>query len=1149
LAGRVVSSMRSSLSSFVSPWFGRLLGVRVAVGLAVVAGVLGVGGSSALAVSPASHLSIHSLALPTNFSTADSAGCIAQEGFDKGETPPCDGFQLTVTNSGSVSDGEPVKITDTLPAGLKIVSVYLFWAKNRTINEENSVGEELYPFWDAEGEASTFCSTEALPERASCEFTSVVGELHPAQRLEMDVFVAVEEGAVSGENAASVLENGLVVGTASEDDSVSGVVPAFGPSALFSESLGVDGRSDLQAGDHPYDLSTRFDMSTVMGVSTDNEYAPTSVGGVRDVVADLPLGFVGSAVATPKCTFGELQGYPKGCPLDTLVGHITAEPKGLITVSGGIYNMVPEHGVVAEFGYKDLLHNTHVIVAMVAPTPSGYVTRAVAREVPQISLSNVTTTFYGDPGVKQEEVARLEGREPRAVTPSTMFTNSSDCSGEPLRTTLYMDSWQRPGAKNPDGSPDVDGPGWASVSSEEPPVTGCDELRFTPEAFSLQPDTVTADSASGLTFDLRVAQDEQPNTLATPPLRDATVTLPAGLISNPSAASGLTGCSEAQIGWLGPVGPGNAGLTNFSEAAPECPESSKIGTVEVHTPLLDGPLVGSMYVASQNENPFSTILAAYVVIDDPTTGVIVKIPGKLTLDPGTGQITGEFTESPQMPFSELRMRFFGGSRADLATPEGCGTYTSNGVLTPWSAPDSGPPASVSSSFQISSGCTPGFSPAFAAGTSSPQAAGYSPFTLTFSRQDSEQEISGLTVSLPPGLTAKIAGVAKCPEAAIQAAAAPSRTAAAEIAAPSCPATSEIGSVQASGGVGGEPLYIDTGKAYLTGPYKGAPLGIAVIVPVKAGPFDLGDVVVRTALYIDPSNAHVTAVSDPFPTIIDATGADGHTDGFPIRMRSITINLNRNTYILNPTSCSQMSINATFTSTTGTQAPAGLRFQVGGCRELAFKPVFTAATIGHASKANGASLTIHVKTTPGQANIAKVHTELPKQLPSWLPTLQKACLAKVFEANPAACPAASNVGVATAVSPLIATPFKGPAYLVSHGSAAFPDLEIVLQSEDITLILDGKTDIKHGITISNFETVPDAPVTNFELELPTGPNHVLATNVPEKLNHNLCSQKLTIPTLITAQNGATLKQTTNITITGCKPTKKHKTTKHKTTKKH
>ena len=675
------------------------------------------------------------------------------------------------------------------------------------------------------------------------------------------------------------------------------------------------------------------------------------------------------------------------------------------------------------------------------------------------------------------------------------------------------------------------------MNSPAPAVTGCNQLRFNPSAFSAQPDTSGADSPTGLSLDEQIPQNEQPGALATPPLRDEVVTLPPGLVPNPAAASGLAGCSEAQIGWLGGT------LTNFTASAPACPDASKIGSVEVVTPVLEKPLVGTLYLASQNENPFNSILAGYIVIDDPTTGVIIKVPGKITLNEATGQVTGDFSESPQLGvFSDLKLRFFGGERGELATPESCGTYTTTGLLTPWSAPESGPPASVASSFAINARCVPEFAPSFAAATSSPQAAGYSPLTLNFSRQDNEQEISTLTVTLPPGLTAKLAGVAKCSDAALQAARG-NPSGASEIANPSCPASSEVGTVQAGSGVGADPFVLN-GKAYLTGPYNGAPLGLAVIVPAVAGPFDLGNVVVRTALHVDANDAHVTAESDPFPTIVDATGHDGVTDGFPVRMRSVTVNLNRNTYVLNPSNCNAMAIGATFRSTGGLTSTASSRFQAGGCRELPFKPTFAAGTQGQASKVKGTSLKVHITSSFGQANIAKVKVTLPKQLPSRLTTLQKACLDSVFNVNPAACPEGSVVGSAVAHTPLLEAPFVGPAYLVSHGGAAFPDLEYVLESEGIKLILDGKTDIKKGITTSSFETVPDAPVSNFETSFPAGPHSILGTFLPAKANYNLCGQALNMPTMITGQNGAIVKQTTKITISGCKAKKKHKAKKHK-----
>jgi hypothetical protein len=1099
----------------------------------------------------APHLALHVLALPTHLSSGDTAECEhglrGLEHVPGNEELSCDAVQVTVTNSGSVTARGPVVVTDTLPAGLTVptlapgggtaLRVALYLARDPRDSFLAGKENEKSPGLPLDSEE--LCKVEG--QTVTCSFPAEVrgepAEFKPDFRLEMDIYVLVAPGAVSALNRASVAEAGVTVASSEEDDPVSSVTPSFGPAGLLGEITTGNGTADTQAGDHPYEYFTRIDMNTTMELNPESfVIEPTAVGELRDVVVDLPLGMVGDAESTPKCTFGQLQSFPSSCPADTEVGHITTEPEGLDAANEPVYNMVPREGATAEFGFRDLLFHTHVITASLAPTPPGYVLQAVSREIPDIPLSDVVSPFYGVPAEKNGGGA----------TPVPMFTTPSDCDGEPLTSRVFLDSWEEPGSFNANGTPDVEGPGssgWAEAEYSSPPVTGCNALRFSPEGFSAQPDTATADAATGLTVDVGVSQSEQPGTLATPPLRDTTVTLPAGLIPNPAAAGGLVGCSEAQIGWLGstPAGPGEPG--NFSAGAPECPEASRIGSVEVTTPLLEKPVEGSLYLASQDANPMGSVLAGYIVIDDKRTGTIVKLAGKMTLDPSTGQVTGTFDEAPQLPFSLLKI-VFGATGGLLATPEGCGTYTTTGLLTPWSAPASGPPAGVSSSFQVNSGCAPGFAPAFTAGTANPQADSYSPFTLSFSRQDDEQQISGVTVTLPPGLTAKIAGVGKCSEAQLDAAAA-NPSGAAEQANPSCPASSELGTVTAGSGVGSEPLFTG-GHAYLTGPYKGAPLGLAVVVPAIAGPFDLGNVVVRSALYINPNSSQVTAVSDAFPTIIDTTGTDGVRDGFPIRMRSITITLNRGGYILNPTSCTPTGINATFTSTSGATSASTSRFQASGCQLLPFKPTFAVSTLGHATKLNGASLHVHVTSGLGQANIAKVHTELPKQLPSWLPTLQKACLAKTFEANPASCPEGSLVGTATATTPLIATPFTGPAYLVSHGGAAFPDLELVLQSEDITLILDGKTDIKHGITISNFEAVPDQPVTSFELNLPVGKNHLLATDVPEKLNHNLCGQTLNMPTIITGQNGAVIKQTTKVSTTGCST--KHKTTHKKAKKK-
>jgi len=1067
---------------------------------AALLAALALGAASAIAATPAPHLTIHMLPMPTRFSSADTAECLAHTGGSTFEAP-CDSYFLTVTNTGDAPTTGPITITDALPPGVSLLTaperanLALYrWFESATTelgSEEGTLGGQLYP-------GSTLCNPEAVP--VSCEFTE---PLPPDQRLNMEVLTTVQPNAQAAPTTATVSEAGVPVASITANDSISSTPPLFGPSALASAVTSPDGSPDVQAGDHPYEFTTSIDLNSKMGFTPESKLLPTTVGGVRDVVVDLPLGFLGSAQATPKCTWAQLTAFPQSCPFDTMLGTITSLPAVQTAASAAVFNMVPEKGVAAELGFHDLLYNTHVIDASVAPTPSGYVLRATAREIPDVDLTNITTTLFGDPAEKTG-VGRA----------SAQFTNPSDCSGGPLATSVHMDSWEHPGSFNSDGTPNLEGPGWASMTSESPPVTGCDALRFSPEAFTVKPETATADSPTGLNFELKLPQPEQPGTLATPPLRDAAVALPAGLSVDPSAANGLQACSLTQVGMSASGVP--------DAAPPACPEASKIGSVEVVSPLLSSTVHGSVYLAAENENPFHSLLAGYIVIDDELTGTIVKIPGELKTNETTGQITGVFNNNPQLPFSDLKLHFFGGPRGDLATPEGCGTYTTTSDLKPWSAPESGPDATPSDSFAINSGCVSGFSPAFSAGTASSQAGTFSPFTLALSRNDNEEAPAGLTVSMPQGLLGKIAGVGECSDA--QLAAAASHSGAGEQASPSCPSSSQLGTVQTASGPGPNPFVVG-GKAYLTGPYKGAPFGIAVIVPALAGPFDLGTVVIRAALYIDPSDAHVSAVSDPFPTILQ---------GIPLRIKSVRITLDRPEFTFNPTSCEQKAITATVTSTGGAHAPVSSRFQAAGCQGMPFVPKLTASASGKASKANGTSFAVTVTSAGlGQEDIAKVDLTLPKALPSRLTTIQKACPAATFEANPASCDEGSVIGMATIHTPLLNSPLSGPAYLVSHAAASFPDVEFVLQGEGVKLLLDGKTDIKKGITYSRFDSTPDAPFTRFEAVLPAGPHSALTTNVPESQHYSLCKANLAMPTEITGQNGAVIKQTTKIAATGCK----------------
>jgi hypothetical protein len=806
-----------------------------------------------LAAQPAPGFTIDSLASPTNFSAADNAQC--EKTLGGGTLPLCDSYEVTVTDVGSrATDGSPVRIVDEVPAGVTVRRMGFVWSGVERLHVN------FLPNGVDLNSLAPFCTNAPV----ECVFPGPLamfpgGEsLAPDDTLRMVVDVTVDESARSGTiaNTARVSGGGAREAATARQNTLGVGTPAFGVSNLDFRLTGVDGARDTQAGDHPYELNTTIDLNDTIRPDVSGKLNSISPEDIKDVVFDLPFGLAASTLAASECKLSQLSSAA-GCPPDTVVGHLQTYPAEVPTkINSPIYNLVPERGVPAEFGYVDGLKGSHVFYAHVVPTRSGYVLQTINPDIPQVPLSQILVTFYGDPAEKAAT----------GNAPVPFFTNPTDCSGSEQVARIYMDSWQKPARFNADGTPvDLSEPEWARAESKAPAVTGCNALQF-PAEIKAQPTTHEADKPSGMNFEIRLPQSETMGVPATPTLKKVFVTLPEGFTVDPSAGDGLGACSEAQIGWLG------ATHVDFSPAAPECPEASKIGSLELETPLVPGRFEGDMYLARQDENPFGATLAAYVVVDDPVTGVLIKIAGEFLPDPHTGRLTAVFDENPNLPFSDLQLHFFGGPRAELATPEQCGAYTVAAELTSWAfeptSPDPGLLATPFDGFTIDEACPGGFSPSFTAGSTNLQAGAYTPFVASFSRSDTDQELAGLSVTLPPGLLANLTGVPLCSDAAATAAA--------------CPEASQVGTVLASTGPGPNPLQVP-GRAYLTGAYNGGPYGLAVVVPAVAGPFDFGTVVVRQSIRIDPITAQVTDVSDPFPTIID---------GIPLRLRRVDLTMNR-----------------------------------------------------------------------------------------------------------------------------------------------------------------------------------------------------------------------------------------------------------------
>jgi hypothetical protein len=1086
------------------------LAIRTILPVAAISTLLiALAASAAPAMAAGPSWAIRSVALPSNFSEQDSERC--QEG------KACDTYLVTVTNVGDEPAGELV-FTDTLPRGVVLV-------------------ETVFPFWE-----NSTCTEGAGRTSIACRYEHPV---QPGETIEMGLEVATtaEIGAsvTSVTNLAEVEGGGAPPAVTSKPstipNTVNGTTPTFGFQDFSVDAFAPDGGADLQAGDHPAGVTTSIQYPTTFGIrERHNTYEWITEQEAKTQIVSLPLGFMGDPLAAGTCSLAELRGVDNehDCPAGSQVGivSILAGREGVTNVP--VYNVTPElayhNGVAsaaypAEFGFE-FLETVILLRSRVLPSPDGYTLSVTVPGIPrsrEFPVTGVAVTFFGDP-TEHDGVGNGEA----------LFTNPDDCGTAPLEARVEMDSW-------------VDPSRWVSAqspmyeASATQGVTGCGALQFEP-AIEVEPEQTTADIPSGYEVDLKVPQARNaPGLLATPDLKNAVVRLPEGVAISPSAANGLTACQEAgpeginiTHEWtptaeqpLDPADPeameiGADGLSHV--AGGHCPQSSQVGSVEVLTPLLASPLHGHVYIAEpqcggEGQSACTTASATNgelygLYLEAEGSGVIIKLKGTVSANPTTGQLTTSFTENPQFPFSELKLHLNGGERAPLANPQTCASLEATSDLTPWSAPVT-PDATPSWSFAISGCASPmGFAPSFLAHTTTPAAGAFSPFTLTLSRHDGEQDLSGLTVNMPQGLLGRIAGISQCAEAPANAG--------------SCPAASRVGTVTAAAGAGSAPFW-QSGPVYLTGPYNGAPFGLAVVVPANAGPFHLGNIVVRAAIHINPSTAAVTVVSNPLPQMID---------GVPLRVKTVNVTVgNESNFTFNPTNCAAVSIAATIDGAQGASANVSAPFAATGCASLPFKPVLSASTVAKASKAGGASLDVKISSSAGQANIAKVDLQIPKQLSSRLTTLQKACTEGQFAANPAGCPAASNIGSAVVHTPVLNSPLVGPVYLVSHGGAAFPDVEIILQGEGVQLIVDGKTQIKKGITYSHFEAVPDAPFTSFETKLPTGRYSIFAANLPAKTRYDFCGQSLNMPIEIVGQNGAVVKQTTKVGVTGCPKAKK------------
>ena len=1080
-------------------------------------------------------LRLGSISAPTYLQQGQE-GVLVASTSNLGETP------LTT------SSAHPLTITDALPAGLQVPSGAVVQG---TISVPGSTAEQ-----------SLEQCTVTEPERREviCKTANAAQPLAAYHELKMVVPVQVAAGASSAEQNTVTFSGGEAEGA---------VLP---PPAPLSEPIVVkdeptpfaieryaltpedeNGTADLVAGSHPFQLTTTLDLNETLAREQEDEQQaqpePSAPALARNLGFELPPGLLGNPQAVAQCpdidfsTIGNND--VNACPAGTAIGvaqvtlNLPIDVNGVFTETVPVFNLVPAPGEPARFGIED--DKVPIILDTAVRTNGDYGVNVTVRNITQAAqvLGNVVT-LWGEPQSPSHESSRgwacLRDTEvngetctpPEQPTNTPFLTLPTSCLGG-LATVAQAQAWS--GAQSEAS--------YALQNDLAEPLTAlqdCGEVPFNP-TLSAQPveegeghpaGAAVSSASAPAGLDVNISLPAEEHDLGESAVRSTTVTLPEGVQLSPSAANGLEACSEAQIGYEGPGSsrdpfvPNTSGVSEplrFSQAPAACPEASKVGLVRIKSPDLSHELEGAVYLAEQEHNPFGSLFALYLVAEDPALGIRVKLAGQVSLNEQTGQVTSTFSETPQVPFEALKLHFFEGPRASLSTPPLCGTYATQASFTPWSSVT---PLSRQASFPIASGpegqsCANPlpFGPALKAGSASPQAGAFTSFTLTLTDPDADQRLQALSVHLPAGIAAILASVTPCPEP--------------QAAQEQCGPESLIGSSLASAGLGSEPYEL-TGRVYLTGPYEGAPFGIEVVTPAVAGPFNLGTVTVRSRIEVDPHTAAVTISSDPIPTIVK---------GVPAQIKQLYVTVNRPGFQFNPTSCSPGPVTATLTGNQGATSTTSYPFNTSNCASLPFHPGVSASTHGKTSKADGASLALTFKSKDGEAHVAKTILTIPATLPARLTTIQKACIAATFETNPANCPEGSDIGTAAVHTPVLKNPVAGPIYLVSHGNAAWPDAELVLQGEGITVILDGQTAIKKGITTSSFQTVPDVPFETVQATLPEGPHSALTTNLPLKDHYSLCGQHLTIPTALAGQNTTVVNENVKVAVQGCHAVKASK----------
>jgi len=1146
----------------------------------------------------AASLALLALALGAGSASASTGWWVLSSGAAPTDLQPGQKAMIlaTAVNSGyqpiSSSVSEPLVIKDTLPAGLEIVEA------------NANVGPAVEDQKPVRTPHHLKCTPEG--QTITCPF---VGDVEQIESMRLRVLVQVSPTLPETSVTNTVELSGGSVPTPpplTRTFDVSSAPTPFGVEQYEMRPENDTGGLETQAGAHPFQLTTIFNLNqTLKGIAPAglSELLPNAPALVKDLHFVLPAGLVGKAARVPKCSGANFSTLTPGdanlCPENTAIGYAVASVVdpilvGYLHAEVPVFNLEPDEGEPARFGFE--VHDVPVVLTTHVLSGKSYGVEVTVNEATEsAAVLSTQLTLWGVPNDPRHDSergwqcleegfwddaekpcksgAQLEKEEneqfaregkPQRSEPEAFLTMPASCQTglEPgLVSTADGEAWNGASFGEDGAEP---------VQASFKPFTGCEKLNFEP-SISVTPDKTEAATPSGYTVDVEVPQSGlvagKEGSLAEAAVKETTLTLPPGVVASAGASQHLGTCTSKGFGFEGGLEPelGESELAGLFENdhftenplnAESCPESAKIGTVEIESPLLEEDLYGGaeyisegevkhykggVYLAREDTAPFHSPLVLYIFAESPVSHVRVKLAGEVQIS-STGQLKSIFRNTPPLPFHRLTLHLNDGPQASQTTPERCSP--TNETTASFLA-STGAVHEARSNFAISTGpggasCSQPFAPSFQAGADSPQAGAFSPFRVTIRKPDGQNQLRSISVTEPPGAAAVLASVTPCPTAIAEALAPEVVPRANEQATVECPESSEVGTSTAIAGLGtgtygsGAARVALGGKLYLTGPYHGAPFGLLDVTNAeKVGPFDLGKIGVLSTITVNETTAQATVTSNPLPQYVQ---------GVPASISEIQVAVDRPGFTFNPTNCSALSVTGTLTGwgmpgvAEGSEA-LSYPYHAANCASLPFKPTLEVSVEAAASRSTGSGLVITVKSSPGEANIGKTKLEFPKLIPSRLETLKKSCRDTTFDVNPASCSPESIVGTAVAKTPVLKSPLTGPVYLVSHGNAAFPDAEILLQGEGIKLTLDGSTEItKAGVTISSFESVPDAPVESFVVTLPRGPKSAFTVIDPKTdeaaIGTAICGESLLMPTKFTGQNGAVVEQNTKINITGC-----------------